>query len=218
MIDFQSFIGGIFETNAYLVSAPNGVILFDAPAGTCAWLEKTGRRPNLLLITHGHVDHIEDAHAVKERFGCKVGYHADSAPLITDPGFFKQFGFALEVQPTKADFFIDETDSREFLGLQFRIFLVPGHCPGSLCFYVPEEKVLVGGDVLFAGSIGRTDLPGCDHQALITNIRQKLYLLPDETKVLPGHGPSTTIGHEKRHNPFVRSSPSELGIEGLGGF
>jgi glyoxylase-like metal-dependent hydrolase (beta-lactamase superfamily II) len=67
-----------------------------------------------------------------------------------------------------------------------------------------EEKVLIGGDVLFAGSIGRTDLPGCDHQALISNIKNKLYLLPDETQVLPGHGPSTTIGEEKRHNPFVR--------------
>jgi hydroxyacylglutathione hydrolase len=204
MIEFQSFIGGIFETNAYLVAAPKGVILFDAPPGACGWLETIGRRPNLLLITHGHVDHIEDAHAVKERFGCEVGYHIDSAPLITDPDFLKQFGFALEVTPTKADFFIDETDSRDFLGLQFQIFLVPGHCPGSLCFYLPEEKILVGGDVLFAGSIGRTDLPGGDHQALISNIKKKLYLLPDETKVLPGHGPSTTIGYEKRHNPFVR--------------
>jgi hydroxyacylglutathione hydrolase len=204
MIDFQSFIGGIFETYAYLVAAPNGAILFDAPAGTCEWLEATRHRPDLLLITHGHVDHIEDAHKVKERFGCKVGYHTDSAPLISEPSFFKQLGFSLEIEPTKADFLIDETDSRDFLGLQFRIFLVPGHCPGSLCFYLPEEKLLIGGDVLFAGSIGRTDLPGCDHQTLISNIKNKLYLLPDETKVLPGHGPSTTIGEEKRHNPFVR--------------
>ena len=210
MIDFQSFIGGIFETNAYLVAAPKGLILFDAPAGTCEWLKETGCHPNLLLITHGHVDHIEDAYAVKERFGCKVGYHADSAPLITEPGFFKQFGFALEIQPTKADFLIEETHSHDFLGLQFQIFLVPGHCPGSLCFYVPSEKVLVGGDVLFAGSIGRTDLPGGDHQALITNIKKKLYPLPDETKVLPGHGPATTIGYEKLHNPFVRSAQSDL--------
>jgi hydroxyacylglutathione hydrolase len=206
MIDFQTFIGGIFETNAYLVDAPEGTILFDAPNGTCEWLEGIGRRPDLLLITHGHVDHIEDAQAVKERFGCKVGYHADSAPLITEPGFFKQFGFFLEVAPTKADFLIEETDSRNFLGLQFQIFLVPGHCPGSVCFYLPKEKILIGGDVLFAGSIGRTDLPGCDHQALISNIKQKLYRLPDETKVLPGHGPSTTIGREKRHNPFVQAN------------
>ena len=213
MIDFQSFIGGIFETNAYLVSAPDGLILFDAPAGTCEWLKETGRRPNLLLITHGHVDHIEDAHAVKERFNCEVGYHADSAPLITEPGFFKQLGFALEVQPTKADFLIEETQSRDFLGLQFQILLVPGHCPGSLCFYLPSEKILVGGDVLFAGSIGRTDLPGGDHQALISNITKKLYPLPDETNVLPGHGPSTTIGYEKLHNPFVRSGSPDLEIE-----
>jgi hydroxyacylglutathione hydrolase len=205
MIEFQSFIGGIFETNAYLVTAPKGVILFDAPTGTCDWLESISRRPDLLLITHGHPDHIEDAHTVKERFGCKVGYHADSLPLITEPGFFKQFGFFLEVEPTKADFLIDETDSRDFLGLRFQILLAPGHCPGSLCFYLPDDKVLVGGDVLFAGSIGRTDLPDGDHEALVSNIKKKLYLLPDETKVLPGHGPATTIGYEKRHNPFVQS-------------
>jgi hydroxyacylglutathione hydrolase len=205
MIEFQSFIGGIFETNAYLLAAPNGVILFDAPAGTCEWLENIGRRPNLLLITHGHVDHIEDAHAVKARFSCRVGFHADSQPLISEPGFLRQFGYSLEVAPTKADFLIEETDSREFLGLRFQIFLVPGHCPGSLCFYLSDDKVLFGGDVLFAGSIGRTDLPGCDHEALISNIQKKLYLLPDETKVLPGHGPPTTIGYEKRHNPFVRA-------------
>jgi hydroxyacylglutathione hydrolase len=202
MIEFQSFIGGIFETNGYLLAAPNGLILFDAPAGICEWLEKIGRQPDLLLITHGHLDHIEDAHAVKERFGCRVGFHADSQPLISEPGFLRQFG--LEVAPTQADFLIDETDSREFLGLRFQIFLVPGHCPGSLCFYLIDEKVLFGGDVLFAGSIGRTDLPGCDHEALISNIQRKLYLLPEETQVLPGHGPPTTIGYEKRYNPFVR--------------
>jgi hydroxyacylglutathione hydrolase len=209
MIEFQSFIGGIFETNAYLLEAPAGLILFDAPTGTCKWLEEIDRQPSLLLITHGHVDHIEDASAIKERFGCKVGYHADSAPLITDPGFFKQFGLFLEVAPTKADLLIDETDSRDFLGLEFQVFLVPGHCPGSLCFFLAKEKILFGGDVLFAGSVGRTDLPGGDHQALIANIKRKLYPLPDETKVLPGHGPATTIGYEKRHNPFVRSNPSD---------
>jgi glyoxylase-like metal-dependent hydrolase (beta-lactamase superfamily II) len=213
MIDFQTFIGGILETNAYLLAAPEGAILFDAPTGTCEWLEGIARRPDLLLITHGHIDHIEDAHKVKVRFGCKVGYHPDSVPLITEPDFFKQFGFFLEVAPTKPDFLIDETSSRDFLGLQFEIFLVPGHCPGSLCFYLPKEKILIGGDVLFAGSIGRTDLPSGDHQALISNIKNKLYRLPDETKVLPGHGPSTTIGHEKRHNPFVRGSPPDREIE-----
>jgi hydroxyacylglutathione hydrolase len=204
MIEFQSFIGGIFETNAYLLAAPSGLILFDAPAGACEWLEKIGRRPDLLLITHGHVDHIEDAHAVKERFGCTVGYHVDSKPLISEPDFFKQLGYTLEVAPTTADFLVDEIDSRDFLGLQFQILLVPGHCPGSLCFYLIDEKILIGGDVLFAGGIGRTDLPGGDHEALISNIQKKLYRLPDETQVLPGHGPPTTIGYEKRYNPFVR--------------
>jgi hydroxyacylglutathione hydrolase len=124
--------------------------------------------------------------------------------LISDPDFFKQFGFFLEPEPVEPDFLISEGKSQEFLDSSFDVSLVPGHCPGSLCFFSSEQNLLVGGDVLFAGSIGRTDLPGGNHAELIENIFKKVLVLPDATTVLPGHGPVTTIGEEKRHNPFLR--------------
>ena len=95
------------------------------------------------------------------------------------------------------------TDSLAVEGIEFQVLLVPGHCPGSLCFFERKTRVLFGGDVLFAGSIGRTDLPGGDHQLLLDGIREKLWPLGDDVTVLPGHGPATTIGEERRTNPFV---------------
>jgi len=203
-MSYETFCGGIFETNCYLFEAPEGWILFDAPQGACEWVRSLGVEPKLLLLTHGHIDHVQDVARIKRQFACPIGCHPLTAPMISDREFFRNFGFELEIEPAKPDFFVEETPNRNFLGADFQVLEVPGHCPGSLCFFLRKDKLLIGGDVLFAGSIGRTDLPGCDHQALISNIRNKLYLLPDETKVLPGHGPSTTIGEEKRHNPFVR--------------
>ena len=203
MLQFETFVGGVFETNCYLVQAPEGNILIDAPAGSTDWLRKINRRPDLLLVTHGHVDHIDEAAKVKKSFSCRVGYHPDSVPLITDPNFFKRFGFFLEAEPVVADFLIDETPKLSLCGLNFRVLHVPGHCPGSICFYLAEHHLLFGGDVLFAGGIGRTDLPGGDYETLIRGIHQKVLVLPDDTRVLSGHGPPTTIGEEKRTNPFL---------------
>jgi glyoxylase-like metal-dependent hydrolase (beta-lactamase superfamily II) len=97
-----------------------------------------------------------------------------------------------------------ETPACEVAGLHFTVFEVPGHCPGSLCFYFEEEGALFGGDVLFRGGIGRWDLPGGDHELLITGIVRKILPLPDATKVYPGHGPATTVGRERATNPFLR--------------
>ncbi len=202
MLEFQTFIGGIFDTNGYLLHAPHGQILIDAPTGVCQWLQKNRFEPSLLLITHGHLDHVDDAAKVKRHFRCEVGYHEASVPLITNPNFFKNLGFFFEVQPVAPDFLITETRSADFAGIRFQVLLVPGHCPGSLCFYARDDGLLFDGDVLFAGSIGRTDLPGGDTELLLTGIRTKIFPLPDETRVLPGHGPATTIGEEKRSNPF----------------
>jgi hydroxyacylglutathione hydrolase len=203
MLEFQTFIGGIFDTNGYLIHAPQGQILIDAPTGALSWLQQNRLEPSLLLITHGHVDHVDDAAKIKKHFGCAVGYHEASVPLITNPDFFKDLGFFFEVQPVGPDFLIEETAEVFFAGLRFQVFLVPGHCPGSLCFYAKDHRLLFGGDVLFSGSIGRTDLPGGDFQLLISGIRTKILPLPDETRILSGHGPPTTIGEEKQRNPFL---------------
>jgi len=202
-MNYKQFCGGIFETNCYLLKAPQGWILFDAPEGSCEWVRSLGVDPKLLLLTHGHVDHVQDVARIKRQFGCSIDCHPLTAPMISDREFFRSFGFELEIEPAKPDFLIEETPSRDFLGLQFQVLEVPGHCPGSLCFFLPNDQLLIGGDVLFAGSIGRGDLPGGDIDLLVHEIRKKLFPLGDEVTVLPGHGPPTKIGTERRTNPFV---------------
>ncbi len=202
---YQTFCGGIFETNCYLLEAPGGFILFDAPEGVCAWLEERGIAPRLLLLTHGHFDHIPDVAKIRKRFpDCEIGCHAETVPMISDPDFFRNYGFGLEVEPSEPDFLIEATPERDFLGLKFEILEVPGHSPGSLCFLQRDAQLLIGGDVLFAGGVGRWDLPGGDGELLFAGIREKLFPLGDAITVLPGHGVPTTIGVERQTNPFVR--------------
>jgi hydroxyacylglutathione hydrolase len=204
VIDYKTFCGGIFETNCYLLPAPEGWILFDAPEGACAWVESLGQIDlKLLLLTHGHFDHVPDVAKIKRRFNCPIGCHPATAPMISDPNFFRDFGFQLEIEPATPDFFVEETPARNFLGLEMQVLEVPGHCPGSLCFLSGRDELLVGGDVLFAGSIGRGDLPGGDFDLLVQGIRKKLFSLGESVLVLPGHGPPTTIGAERQTNPFV---------------
>ncbi|PWT82536.1 MAG: hypothetical protein C5B58_08075 [Acidobacteria bacterium] len=202
-MNYKKFCGGIFETNCYLLKASQGWILFDAPEGACEWVKSIDVDLKLLLLTHGHIDHVQDVAKIKRQFGCPIGCHSLTAPMISDREFFRNFGFALEVEPAKPDFFVEETPSRDFLGAEFQVLEVPGHCPGSLCFFLQKDRLLVGGDVLFAGSIGRGDLPGGDIDLLVSGIRNKLFPLGDDVAVLPGHGPSTQIGIERRSNPFV---------------
>ena len=200
---YQSFCGGIFETNCYLVEAPGGAILFDAPDGATEWVESLGVDLKLLLLTHGHFDHVPDVAKIKRRFGCPIGCHPETVPMISDPEFFRSFGFQLELEPVEPDLLIQTTPAQEFLGLEMEVLEVPGHCPGSLCFLIRGEHLLIGGDVLFAGGVGRWDLPGGDAEVLFTGIREKLFPLGDDVVVLPGHGPPTRIGEERLTNPFV---------------
>lgn len=200
-MEIDVFTGGLFDTNCFFL--PEHGILIDAPQDTSTWLEESGHRVRTLLLTHGHIDHVWDAAAIRRQHECRVGYHPDGLPMLTTPNFFKEFGFNWEIEPVPADFLIEEADSLVVEGLDFRVLLVPGHCVGSLCFFDPKSRTLFGGDVLFAGSIGRTDLPGGDHELLLQGIREKVWPLGDDVTVLPGHGPSTTIGQERKTNPFV---------------
>jgi hydroxyacylglutathione hydrolase len=201
---YESFCGGIFETNCYLLKAPEGWILFDAPDGACEWLESRNVDLKLLLLTHGHVDHVQDVARIKRRFGCPIGCHPLTAPMISDRDFFRSFGFQLEIEPVEPDFFVEETPARNFLGLEMQVLEVPGHCPGSLCFFSRKDQLLIGGDVLFASSVGRGDLPGGNIDVLLNGIRKKILPLGDDVTVLAGHGPPTEIGTERRTNPFLR--------------
>ncbi len=124
--------------------------------------------------------------------------------MITDPNFFRKWGFALEVPPVTGGELLLASNDCEVAGLHFQVLEVPGHCPGSLCFYHAGDGLLFGGDVLFRGGIGRWDLPGGDHDLLVTGIREKILPLPDSTRVYPGHGPSTTVGLERSSNQWLR--------------
>lgn len=202
MIQFKSFTGGDYATNCFLVEAPRGRILFDAPEGADRRFadEKIG----LLVLTHGHWDHVADAAAVQRRHGCPVACHADTVPMVAEADFFERHGFPLRIEPVQPDRILAEGPGQDLLGLEFQVLEVPGHCPGSLCFHHRGEGVLVGGDVLFHGGIGRWDLPGGNGELLLRGIREKILPLPEATRVWPGHGPATTIGEEKAGNPFLR--------------
>ncbi len=202
MLQFKTFTGGGYETNCFLVEAPEGQVLFDAPEGADRHFadEKIG----LLVLTHGHWDHVADAAALKRRHGCSVVCHADTVPMVSEEGFFERHGFPLRVEVVQPDLIMQEGNGQNLLGLAVDVLEVPGHCPGSLCFHLPHDRLLIGGDVLFRGGIGRWDLPGGNGELLLQGIRTKVMPLPDETVVLPGHGPSTTIGVEKATNPFLR--------------
>jgi len=197
----ESFTGGMFETNCFFLV--DSGILVDAPQEAADWLAEQGLKVKLLLLTHGHVDHVWDAARIQREHGCPVGCHPETVPMVADREFFRKFGFALDVETLTPDLMITEAAARELGGLEFQMLEVPGHCPGSLCFYLKEERLVFGGDVLFAGGVGRWDLPGGDRDLLFTGIRKKVFPLGDDVKVLPGHGPATTIGREKAENPFV---------------
>jgi hydroxyacylglutathione hydrolase len=202
MLQFKSFTGGFFETNCFLVEAPGGKVLFDAPEGADA--EFADEKIGLLVLTHGHWDHTADAAAIQRRHGCPVACHPETVPMVAEEDFFERSGFPLRIKTLQPDRMMAEGQGQDFLGLKLDVLEVPGHCPGSLCFHAPEHGVLIGGDVLFSGGVGRSDLPGGDGDLLRRGIQQKILTLPDATVVLPGHGPATTVGEEKASNPFVR--------------
>jgi hydroxyacylglutathione hydrolase len=198
---FKSFTGGVFDTNCFYYGAPKGGILFDAPQQ--AYSAFTAEKVDLLVITHAHFDHVADAAAIIKHHGCKSAMHPETASMVKDREFFRRLGFELEIEPFEADLLLDESGPAELLGAPVRIYHIPGHCPGSVCVHLLEEKTIVGGDVLFREGVGRWDLPGGDRDLLLDGIRQKLLPLEDIVTVLPGHGPATTIGWERLHNPFL---------------
>ena len=200
-MQIDTFTGGLFDTNCFFL--PEHGLLIDAPQNAATWLADRRAHVEVLLLTHGHIDHVWDAARIQREHGCRVAYHVETEPMITERDFFVKFGFGWEIEPVQPDWRLTETDSETIAGVEFQILLVPGHCPGSLCFFERKEGVLFGGDVLFAGGVGRWDLPGGDGELLFRGIREKVYPLGDDVTVLPGHGPATKIGTERKTNPFV---------------
>ena len=194
------FTGGMVQTNGYLVETPEGNFLVDAPDGIAAWVEGRGVRVDALYLTHQHYDHVEDVAALRA-MGVKVFAWADYSKELTLEAFGAGWGLPA-VEPYAVDVLVAEGE-RDMFGTNAKVSHVPGHSADSLTFYVPEAGVVFAGDALFAGSVGRCDLPGGSFELLLSGIQRDLLSLPDETKVFSGHGGETTIGHERLTNGYL---------------
>lgn len=167
------------------------------------FVTSAGLEVKKLINTHCHLDHVFGNKYVYQTWGVELHLHKNEEALLQ---FAPQSGIMWNLpfdNYTGPLHFLNEEDLLKLGKDTFRIILAPGHSPGSLCFYHEAQKVLIGGDVLFRESIGRTDLPLGNHAALVESIRSKLFILPDDVVVYPGHGPTTTIGWEKENNPFL---------------
>jgi glyoxylase-like metal-dependent hydrolase (beta-lactamase superfamily II) len=167
-------------------------------------IESLGLQVTAIVNTHAHVDHIGAIRQVRDATGAPVMMHRDELPLLQAASRMgRLFGIHLE-QPPDPDRFLAEGDEvSSGNGLSLKVIETPGHSPGGISLVTADGKLCFAGDTLFAGSIGRTDLPGGDYQTLISSIKTKLLPLGDEVKVLPGHGPATTLGSERKYNPFL---------------
>ena len=210
------FPAGAFAANCYVVAPAPGeqcVIIDpgqDAEAGIADLLAAHRLSPAAVLLTHGHIDHVWSVAPVCGARGIPAYIHPADRPLLSDPA--RGFPLAPGQQLFGGLTFTEPDDVRELadgtvldlVGLRITVSHAPGHTPGSVTFWLPEQDgVLFSGDLLFAGSIGRTDLPGGDYQAILRSLARVCLALPDQTVVLAGHGPRTTIGAERRSNPFL---------------
>jgi glyoxylase-like metal-dependent hydrolase (beta-lactamase superfamily II) len=200
---FETYTGGFTETNGYLLETPDGGhLLIDAPAGVADWLDGRGVKPSHLLLTHQHFDHVEGAAAVQE-LGAELLAWSAYSPGLTLEDAASGWGLPIRIRPFTVDRTLEGDAQLELAGLAFALAHVPGHSPDGLSFHHAPSGLCFCGDTVFAGSIGRTDLPGGDHALFIRCIREQLLTLPPETRLLPGHGPATTVGTEQRSNPFL---------------
>lgn len=205
MLKISHFTGGIAQTNGYLVETPTAALAVDAPEGMAGWLARQGKPVTHLLLTHQHFDHCQDAAAI-QRSGAKV---LAFSPFSRELTLEFLMGFVSGTSFQVAEFTVDEVlegkGSIEAGGITWKLMHIPGHSLDSVVFYAVEEGLVMGGDVLFAGSVGRTDFPGGSTEMLLAGITKHLLTLPDTTRILPGHGPETSIGEERESNPYLES-------------
>jgi hydroxyacylglutathione hydrolase len=201
---------GFIQTNAYLLldRARGEAALIDAPHGVWEAVEPRLRQAQCaltaMILTHGHWDHTGDAARIQAAGVPIYGHEADRVLFETPEVMAPLTPPEIPLAPCKLDYPVGDGETLTLLGRAVEIRHVPGHCPGNILCWFAEEAVAFVGDALFAGSIGRYDLPGGDFAMLAESIRERIYTLPDDTRILSGHGPGTTVGREKASNPFVR--------------
>lgn len=202
-------------TNCYVVALETGGpgVIIDAPPDPEAVAEvarRSGVEPRALLLTHGHLDHVGGAGKTVAAFGIAAHLHPDDEWLAGDLAGQARLLLGLgggDYQGAAEYLPLAHGAVLEVAGLRFRVIHTPGHTPGHCCLWMEEEGVLFSGDHLFAGSIGRTDLPGGDYRTLLRSMAEHILPLPVETNVLPGHGPATTLARELATNPFLQGLP-----------
>lgn len=197
-------------TNAFALIEParSECVIIDAPLDSFSWAEQIARENSCsiaaLILTHGHWDHILDGHKFANA-GIPIYGHIDDKRLFEQPAEMTNYAIpGVELLPVPIDNWLQNNGTIDLLGDVFEIRHVPGHCPGNVLVYLASQGWALVGDAIFAGSIGRYDLPGGDFSVLEKSIRTQIYTLPDETTIYPGHGGRTTVAQEKRSNPFVR--------------
>ena len=205
----ERLVVGPIQANCYLVGDPEsreGLVI--DPGGDAQTIidriAKLGWRIGVIVLTHGHFDHTAAAGAVKAATGARLAMHRDDLPLLNDDWLPRMAGFQVEPLP-EPELSLRGWEDISVGGLKFNVLNVPGHTPGGIALY--GQDVVFTGDTLFAGGIGRTDLPGGDYETLIESLNQRLLALDDDIKVYPGHGPDTDIGTERRGNPFLVNPP-----------
>ncbi|RTQ45008.1 MBL fold metallo-hydrolase [Hymenobacter gummosus] len=210
----SGFTFNAFSENTYLLHDATGACAIVDPGcyapqeqqALKQFIEAQGLRVELLLNTHCHIDHVLGNQFVLDTWpGTPFLIHeADAATLRAVQTYASNYGFPLYA-PAEPTGRLTPGEPLRFGETELQVIFAPGHAPGHVVFYHEPTKTVIGGDVLFRGSIGRTDLPGGDFDTLIRSIREQLFTLPDDVTVYPGHGPATTIGHERATNPFLRS-------------
>ncbi|UPL49526.1 MBL fold metallo-hydrolase [Hymenobacter sublimis] len=208
----SGFTFNAFSENTYLLHDATGQCVIIDPGcyeraeqeALRSFIEKQGLQVVLLLNTHCHIDHVFGNQFVVDTYKVPFLIHeADLATLRSVPAYAPSYGFA-RYTPAEPTGFLTPGEPLRFGETELEVRFAPGHAPGHVIFYHAPSSTVIGGDVLFQSSIGRTDLPGGDHATLIASIKSQLLTLPDETVVYPGHGPATTIGQERRTNPFLK--------------
>jgi hydroxyacylglutathione hydrolase len=211
MLKIQAFIFSPIQENTYLVCNESGDCLIIDPGcyfayekdELSAFITQSSLKPVMLLNTHCHLDHVFGNKFVAETYGLTLRLHEKEKPLL-DYAPASGLMYDMPFDNYKGELvFLKEGDVIRLGEDELKVIEAPGHSPGHICFYCAKQGFIISGDVLFNRSIGRTDLPGGNHNLLLKNIREKLFILPDETIVYSGHGPETTIGEEKKYNPFL---------------
>lgn len=199
-------------TQCYAVINPASgqIAVFDAPLNAYATVERlavrSGYQLSGLYFTHGHWDHMLDGHAFAAA-GIRVHAHAADRMFFTDPSVMASYSIpGLPMPPVAVDEWVEDGQLLQIAGEEVEVRAVPGHSPGSVLYWFRQRGFAISGDALFRGSVGRTDFPGCSFAALEQSILGRIYTLPDNTVIYPGHGPATSVGEEARSNPFVRRS------------